>query len=176
MGPSYNNNTQYYGRIWPHADDAQGMHYLYPATNVGRDLAMSRSKLGGNGKATDLGFVTPSTVCPGQMVSIEHTYENRGNESVSTNIRFYFSANRNITTSDMMSPSILNVNPPPYHTQTVTSSVQVPLGLSPGSYYVGAIIDPADTVTSEQDESYNNRLQVRVGLGFNEILTVNTCP
>jgi len=174
----YRGDHSYHGRFWPHPDDAQGLHWMNPSSSAGRDLAVSRSKYGSGGQATDLSPITPNSICPGQTISINYTIENRGNETLSSvGVKFYLSTDAWIDPSvDISTASTPLFTLGPYTSATYTSSTTVPSSVTPGDYYVGVYIDPTDAFTGEASATWNNGVNLPVSPVGNELLEVRSCP
>jgi len=179
-GGWYRGSSSSTGRIWPHADDAEGLHWLNPDTAVGRDLAVARTKVGSAGSAQQVSPVTPNSVCAGNTVQLQYTVENRGNETLSgVYVKAYFSTSKWIDPSTAAgSTSLGSIILTPYAWATYTkTSVTVPSTLTPATYYVGVYIDPANTFTGEASNINNNGIHLPVVNSSASTLTVTApCP
>lgn len=171
---SFDGETFFHGRIWPHADDAQGMNFLYPSSNTGRDLAVSRSKKGTSpvGSAVDLDSVTPNPACPGDLITTEYTVENRGNETIVSAIaEVYLSTNNTISSSDTYLGGYAETMTA-FTEITRTRTYTIPSGMAAGDYYVGVYFDPDDVFTGEQSSIWNNRIYLPVENSSSDQLTI----
>lgn len=92
-------------------------------------------------------------VARGQTVQVEFTYENNGAATQYPNVGFYLSTNDYITTFDTLltSAGFTLARNTPY---TARNYVTIPSTLTPGKYYVGALVDRTNT-TSETNETNN---------------------
>ncbi len=112
---------------------------------------------------TVLTFDAPSAVGVGEIAPIYRVFKNIGNvDSPEVKYRYYLSANPQVTTDDTP-VSIVNGGTMMQHGlvtltagQTIagTELVQLPANITPGTYYLGAVID-TDNVAAELDEANN---------------------
>jgi len=102
--------------------------------------------------------VTPSTLTltPGQTFTVSDTVMNQGTSNVTSsfNVRIYLSTDANITTSDttLATRSVSSLNAGASNTATTTAIM--PSGTTPGTYYIGVIVDYTNAV-SETNENNN---------------------
>lgn len=101
----------------------------------------------------------PSVVAPGDAaVSIAVDVENVGQTSAggSFSVRFYLSTNTTISSSDLEIADVRVVTSIPASDYfPISAFFNVPSSLSPGSYYLGVIVD-ADDEIDESDDSNND--------------------
>lgn len=105
--------------------------------------------------------VTPLTITglkPGYNMDVSSTISNIGSTYTSGSVltRFYLSVDPIVTTADTLIGSRTLSAMAPGAPSTATSSTQIPLDLSPGIYYFGAITDPVNTL-AESNESNNTK-------------------
>ncbi|WP_293119335.1 CARDB domain-containing protein [Moorena sp. SIO4G3] len=89
----------------------------------------------------------------GQRVQVEFTYENNGASTQNPRVGFYISTNNIISTLDTKIgdvPYTLGRNTP----YTARNSVTIPSNLTPGRYYIGAIVDNNNSI-GEINETNN---------------------
>jgi len=97
----------------------------------------------------------------GQQVQIELTYENNGANTKSFQVGFYISTNDNITTSDSFlgeAPYTLAKDTP----YTAKNTVTIPSNLTPGKYYIGAIVDKNNVVGEVYEDNNSTYIPIKV--------------
>jgi hypothetical protein len=175
--------TEYYSYgqsrdIWMHGDDRNGLRTYYPpsgpppAGGWETDLQLIGWKLNGSGgtgtgdKLDPCSSPTPSSIPAGGHLNVEYTIENLGTESIvggGVSLGFYLSIDDTIKTSDILidtqvvlapQPAIGGILTIPWTTGSTPQPVQVPCSVTPGSYYVGAILD-YDNAIAESRENNN---------------------
>lgn len=100
----------------------------------------------------------------GGSVEVGYTIRNSGGAtSAATTVGFYFSTDSTITTADTPSSTTLPVSSAFAGASSGFVSVQIPSGLTAGSYYLGAIIDPPPGSVSESNEGNNTILAATGG-------------
>ncbi len=108
----------------------------------------------------------PATAALGSTFSVSSTVANAagGAASGAFTVGFYLSADSVITTSDTSIGSRSVTSLAAGATSTAATTVTVPAGLAPGTYYLGAIADSANQI-SESNEANNAILgsQIQVG-------------
>src|SRR3972149_3862033 len=97
----------------------------------------------------------PSTIYTGVNVTISNTVKNLGvGASATSYLKFYLSTDNNIDASDLYltqrSVSSLNGGV----SNSANTTIKLPVTLSPGTYYIGAIADETNT-NVESDETNN---------------------
>jgi len=103
--------------------------------------------------------IAPATGSIGGAISVSAPVRNQGSAAAGPfRLSLYYSTDATITTADVASggtcnfPSGLAANT----TAACSVSIPVPVGMAPGNYYVGAIVDDQAQVT-ESNESNNTR-------------------
>jgi hypothetical protein len=97
----------------------------------------------------------------GQAVQVEFTYENNGAATQNPNVGFYISTNDNISTIDRLIATqgyTLGRNTPLTNRTTVT----IPWGLTPGKYYIGAIVDRTNAVSEVYENNNSTYIAIEV--------------
>lgn len=152
---SYYPNSGPFGNsmVWdPHPDDRQGVHYLYSDSTTETDIACSSMRRTGSG--TSNVTTSPSSASRGSSVTIQYTFSNLGTSTVTFNIGFYLSTNSYISTGD----TLLGTNTGAWASAgaygTYTRTLTIPTSISPGTYWLGVIVDYNGAV-SESNESNN---------------------
>ena len=135
----------------PHADDVLGDRGGYGTNGAANDFYASTFRRTAAGRS---GVIpTPATFSRGNPASFQFTVGNRGTVNRTALVRFYLSTDFNITTGDIQIGSTsLSINAGV--TRTLNATVTVPLGVAPGFYRIGYIIDPTNAV-GETDEGNN---------------------
>ena len=98
----------------------------------------------------------PTTGSPGGSILLTDTVKNQGGVSAASfSVHFYLSTNTLITTSVDTLLGSRNVSSLSVGSSSIKStSLDIPSSVSPGLYYLGAIVDK-DDVVSEDDETNN---------------------
>ncbi len=136
----------------PHADDTLGNRAGYGTAFTSRDLAASIFRRTGAG-ISDVG-AAPGATDRNAFVGFPFTISNRGttNQSLLA-VRFYLSADRNVTTADtLVGSSTVTLNAGVSSTANV--GVLIPAGAPTGNHFLGWIVDPLNAV-AEADEGNN---------------------
>jgi|GEM_PF-1149650 len=142
-----NNNT-----IQPHADDALGDRAGYGTCCTRHDVAASAYESLGGGSSDHI--ASPTTAERGHSTFFRFTLENRGttNEG-SVRAQFYLSTNRFISTGDtLLGSATFSLNAGT--TSTLGANVTIPVSVASGTYTLGVIADPNNTI-AEVDEGNN---------------------
>ncbi len=138
----------------PHADSRQGVRYLYPQSGSSvRDLAACNYKRTGSG-TTGLN-IQPTIAYRGRSVNLQYTFENLGTVTSNFNIGFYLSTNDYISTYDRLLGTNYGAWASAGYTGTFNRSLYIPTSVTPGTYYIGVLLDRSGTV-AETNESNNN--------------------
>lgn len=100
-------------------------------------------------------------IVPGQTVKMEVTVENMGTSAHATTIGYYLSSDSNITTGDVfLGQHALDVYPD-QPTTIDSPSLALPQNLVVGQdYWLGAVIDPTQSITEASE--WNNRTYIKV--------------
>jgi MYXO-CTERM domain-containing protein len=99
--------------------------------------------------------VSPTSVAPGQSVTVQATLQNAGNLDAATTYKIVLSSNLSPSVGDFglySSPEAIPIASG--QSQMVSVPVPIPTTLYPGRYYVGVIVDP-DNLVAELDEVNN---------------------
>lgn len=136
----------------PHADDTLGNRAGYGTATTSRDLAASifRRTIPGESDV----IAAPAATDRNAFVAFPFTIMNRGttNQSLLA-VRFYLSADRNVTTADtLVGSSTVTLNSGVSSTANV--GVLIPAGAPTGNQFLGWIVDPLNAV-AEADEGNN---------------------
>jgi hypothetical protein len=137
----------------PLADDIQGARAGYPGwcCPVIYDLYSSAY---GSYNQTQTGLIMPSTEAyRGGVGHYGFSIGNRGTASTTAQVNFYYSTDRNITTSDIFMGSTTVSLAPGAHPKAYVNFT-IPMNFTPGYYYFGYIVDPNNAI-SEADEANN---------------------
>ncbi|HVE82740.1 MAG TPA: CARDB domain-containing protein, partial [Myxococcales bacterium] len=134
----------------------------------------------GVGYAPDLVVTAVSTapsVVPGQPVTAFATVCNQGTSTGNALVTLYFSTDATITTADLMVgdlPSSWSLQPGACDTQSM--NVWAPAG--GGTYYLGAIVDRANSnIELQEDNNWTAGTRVAVGAGPNFVVSsVSAAP
>ena len=132
-----------------HADDRNGIRFLYPHTGPSEprtDLANAMFTAGSViGKAVPV-FATPASAAPGEEIFLRSVIENLGTTSeISISQEFYLSTDSNIQTSDTSLGALLwDIA----YGQAIQFEVAtfLPEDLIAGDYYLGSILDNLDEI------------------------------
>ncbi|MBA4053276.1 MAG: hypothetical protein C0490_01050 [Marivirga sp.] len=141
-------------RVHPLSDDTFSSRFLYPHSNTHRDIAAcSFEVLSSNQNVIETMANTTITVRRGATFSVRSSFGNYGNRDENFDIIYVLSTNAIISTSDRIVASGTGSAPSgAWH--TFTWDAQVPSNLAPGTYSLGLIIDPNNTIP-EKIESNN---------------------
>jgi serralysin len=97
----------------------------------------------------------PSSAQRGSTVSVFTDIDNKGTSpSGSFTVRYYLSPNTFITTSDILLKTVTRSSIAGGSYQQWYESIVLPSWLTPGTYYVGVMVDPFNAI-AETDESNN---------------------
>jgi subtilisin family serine protease/subtilase family serine protease len=100
----------------------------------------------------------PATGITGDPIAVSATVNNLGSTAApASTLNFYLSTDQVITTADRFIGTAAIGSLAAGGSQLVSGSVPVPVDLAPGTYYLGAIIDP-DNVVAETNETNNTRV------------------
>ena len=161
-GPVGNDN-----KSTPLADDRQGVRHLYPDSTTERDIAASAlqySKTSEDGATAIPSKPNKTTVKRGDTVTIDFTVMNLVTSRETYTIGFYLSASAYITTTDHKIASNSGAWSDPGFAGTFSRSLKIPSWVSPGSYYLGFIVDYKNEIP-ERDERNN-------GVGLQQVIRI----
>lgn len=99
----------------------------------------------------------PANVGAGKSFTLTNKVQTTGAVTKSFAVRLYLSTDASIAASDTVIGSRTVSSLVASGSSTATTTVTVPVGLTPGTYYVGAIADSANTIV-ESNESNNSIL------------------
>ena len=138
----------------PHGDDVLGNRAGYGTSGSPRDIYASMYERTGAGRSDNIDS-GPFNVFQNTPTAFEFTIGNRGvvNET-SVGVKFYLSADRNITTGDILVGSAgysLNSGV----TLNRTLNITIPSSVPSGFYHFGYIVDPENYIP-EVDEGNNS--------------------
>lgn len=129
----------YYQEWDPHADDRQGVRFLYPDGTTETDIAGSVFRRTGSGSS---GLVTsPITATRGSYVTIQWTFGNQSTSTRSFNTGFYLSTNSYISIYDRLLGTNYGAWGSPGYTGTFSRTLYIPTSVTPGTYYLGYLVD-----------------------------------
>jgi hypothetical protein len=144
----------YYKEWDPYGDDRGGSRYLYPDGTTETDVAGSAFKRTGTGTS---GLVSsPSSAARGSYVTIQFTFSNLSTAAKTFNIGFYLSSNNNISTGDRLLGTNYGASGSAGATGTFSRTLYIPTSVTPGTYYLGFLIDPSNAM-AEANEGNNNQ-------------------
>lgn len=152
----------YYNDVEPHADDRWGLRILYPKSESSTDLVATRFHVKDKGTRLNRVYDTQgnwnTNLKRGESYDIQYTRADLGTRgTLHPEVRFYFSTNDYISTSDVQIGSVKPATMGGF-TFTELHRFTVPADLTPGKYHVGYIIDPASSYT--EGAEYNNSVSL----------------
>lgn len=138
--------------IHPHSDDVYGNRIGYGTCCTERDVYASAYR--STGPTTTDTIPAPGQVYRGNAVGFQFTIGNRGTDNEgSVLVQYYLSTDRFISTSDtFLGAATFSLNPG--GTSTFNASATIPASQPSGTYYLGWIVDPLNSIP-EVDESNN---------------------
>ncbi|MCP3166335.1 CARDB domain-containing protein [Myxococcus qinghaiensis] len=158
------------------ADPAQAVSELIEDNNT---KAGSRLGVGLRPDFVVTSVTAPASVAPGQPLTVSAEVCNQGTVRGTAPVELYLTADEVITPHVPPNPQTDTrlgtqdtgpLEPGACRTVSFTST---PSGLAPGTYHVGAIVDPA-RMLNELDADNNTRLSAKLGVGFGPDLVVGT--
>ncbi|GEM_PF-5857690 len=168
MNPFYSDaNVQHANGsgMMPHADDKQGIRFLYPSKGIVYNLMATCW----NGPGTALGRTkrlhSTGSYLPGGTIKVPVYLENQSNTMINGGSRgvrvgIYLSTNTTISIYDTrIAEYYFTRNWAAHSNGLYKFSARIPLGMKPGNYYVGVVFDSTQKV-KEQFESDN---AIRIG-------------
>jgi len=164
----------YYREVDPLGDDRQGARFLYPDSTTETDVAGSAF----NRDDDDISALvySPPAATMGETVPMEFTFHNMGTNQQHFDVGFYLSTDEHISTSDVLLGMNYGAWGDPGFSGTYTKYVTIPTNTSPGTYYLGFLIDPNNAV-GEANEGNNIQPMprtIRIGDGINPTVTWST--
>jgi hypothetical protein len=143
-----------YSKEWdPLADDRLGERVIYPDSTTEVDIAGSAFKRTGSGSS---GLVSSTlSAARGSNVTIDITFFNQSTSTRTFDINFYLSTNSYPSSADTYLGSNYGAWGSEGAQLTFSRTLKIPSSVSPGTYYLGYVIDPSNAL-SEADEG-NNR-------------------
>ncbi|HEY9173699.1 MAG TPA: CARDB domain-containing protein, partial [Verrucomicrobiae bacterium] len=116
----------------------------------------------------------PTTAGTGGTISLTNSVQNVGTGNPgSTIVGLYLSTDAVITTNDLRLTTRSVSGPDPGLINTAATTVNIPLSITPGTYYLGAIADYPNTV-SEVSEANNALAGAPIEIGIGPDLTVTS--
>ena len=146
----------YYKEWDPFGDDRLAGRFMYPDSTTEVDVAGSPLKRTGSGTSNLVS--SPNWAYRGSNVTIEFTFSNLSTSTQSFDIGFYLSTNSYISTYDTLLGTNYGAWGSAGYTGTFSRTLYVPSWVSPGTYYLGFLVDKNGAL-SEADEN-NNRQQM----------------
>jgi hypothetical protein len=133
------------------ADDRAGARFLYAQDGTARaDLVASNYERTGSGTSNLVD--SPSSASRGSTITVEFTFMNIGSaNSGEFNIGFYLSSNDTITTSDRLLATNVGASANAGGLVTFSRSLTIPNNVTPGTYYIGILLDKDNDVTEWSD-------------------------
>jgi len=135
--------------------DAQGDLTESDETN---NLALSPGTVRVEGRAPDFLVEDLNTqqnnLQAGQSFVVDYSVDNAGNERGDLQMQLYLSNNAVVSTSDLPLGPVVDLRLDAQQRTSAQLSVQMPMSVRSGAYYLGAIVDPASRV-QELDETNN---------------------
>lgn len=144
----------YYKEWDPLPDDRQGARFLYPDGTTEVDVAGSALKHTGSGTSDLVSSTTIANL--GDTVDLEFTFHNMGTATQSFDIDFYLSTNDFISTFDRWLGRNYGAWGGAGASGTYTRSLVIPKDIAPGTYYLGFLLDPDNSVPEGNE---NNNIQ-----------------
>lgn len=142
----------YYKEWDPIADDRFGARVLYGDGTSEVDVAGSAFTHTGSGTS---GLVSSSTYAyRGGYANLQFTFSNLGTASRTFDVGFYLSTNDFISTGDTLLGTNYGASGTTGFTGTFSRSLYIPTWVTPGTYYLGFLIDP-NNAFAESNESNN---------------------
>jgi hypothetical protein len=146
-----------------HMEDTQGLIYLYGTAGQRLDVASFGVSVTNNSSNqsvdTPLNSFSTAYVAPGGSLKMRFGVQNTGNVPASNvQVHWYLSTNNYVSTGDIKLPAYTSYSTlSTWGQHEVTNTI--PSNLATGTYYLGFIVDPYNTIT-EADEN-NNSMVVR---------------
>ena len=141
-----------------HGDDRAGCRNIYPSGSQ-TDISVTNWVKTDNSCNTAAGLVTgPTSATSGNNVTVQTVMENKGTTAINNlMIRWYLSTNDIISTGDTLlgTNTGASINGP--GTITFNRTLTIPSSTSSGTYWIGVIMDPLNTI-AESNEN-NNALE-----------------
>ncbi|GFO65940.1 CARDB domain-containing protein [Geomonas paludis] len=98
------------------------------------------------------------------VLSYTVTVSNSGNANPTLPVSLYFSTDGSVTTSDYLITQLTGISLPGGSSKTITGNVTIPSTVPAGTFYLGALADPANTVT-EDNEANNGTVGPQFTIG-----------
>ena len=177
MNPFYSDaNVQHANGsgMMPHGDDKQGIRFLYPSKTIVRNLMATCWDAPGAALGRTKRLNVSGSFFPGATITVPVYLENQSNTSITggsagVRVGIYLSTNTTISIFDTRIAEYYFTKSWPAHSNGLYKfKARIPVGLKPGSYYVGAVIDSTQKVR-EHFESDN---AIRIG----KITVLQTLP
>lgn len=151
-----------FSRLHPFGDDSFTSRFLYPHSNSHRDIATSAFEvIPSSGNATETMANTTITVTAGGNFTARGSFSNLGNATENFEIIYVLSTNDIISTLDTVVASGTGTAPAgSFHTFSWTASV--PSSLPAGTYSLGLILDPNNTISEQLEGNNVTLLRTRV--------------
>lgn len=144
----------YYKEWDPSGDDRTGARILYPDGTGETDVAGSAFRRTGTGTSSTV--TSPASAARGSYATLQFTFSNLSTATKTFNIGFYLSSNDFISTSDRLLGTNTGAWGSAGATGTFTRTLYIPTNITPGTYYLGFLIDPTNAM-GEANESNNSQ-------------------
>lgn len=138
----------------PYADDRQGSRYLYPDSTSEIDVAGSPLRRTGSGVSNLVSSSWSAT--RGSWTTLQFTFSNLSNSQRNFNIGFYLSTNSYISRWDTLLGRNWGAWGTAGFTGTFSRTLYIPTWISPGTYYLGFLLDDPAAL-AEANETNNNQ-------------------
>lgn len=140
-------------------------------TNGANNVASTSLAVGGTDLvSTDVSAPAAGNV--GQPLVVHDSVAALGGGAAWFTVSFYLSTDPLLTTSDVLLGSRNVLGLPPGGSSTADTSFVVPAWVAPGTYYVGAFVDPANAVV-ESNEGNNTRVGNPVTIGGADLVVTS---
>jgi len=161
----------YYREVDPLGDDRLGARFLYQDSTTEIDVAGSAF----NRDDDDINALvySPPAATMGETVPMEFTFHNLGTNQQHFDVGFYLSTDEHISTSDVLLGMNYGAWGDPGFSGTYTKYVTIPANTTPGTYYLGFLIDPNNAVgeTNEGNNIQPMPRTIRIGDGVDPTVT-----
>lgn len=144
----------YYKEWDPFGDDRLGLRFLYPDSTTETDIAASPLKRTGTGSSSLVS--SPSSAARGSYVTIQFTFSNLSTATRTFDIAFYLSTNNYISSFDTLLGTNYGAWGSAGYTGTFSRTLWIPSSTTPGTYYLGFIVDDNFDLT-ENNENNNSQ-------------------
>ena len=160
--------TYYLGAIADYQDK------IVEGSKVNNALASAPMQIGIGPDLAMIAVSGPATAGTGGAITLTNSVQNVGmGDPGSTTVGLYLSTDAVITTNDLRLTTRGVSGPDPGQISSAATTVTIPLSLTPGTYYLGAIADYQNTV-SEVSKANNALAGAPIAIGLGPDLTVTS--